>query len=105
MRRGILTVDKSKCAILFMILAISCAAAAHLARLSTTIVSYPNPWPTFSAFAIAAWCKQIVALWSVMFRNMVLELEGPAGRRRCEGRCNTMFRRMLSILRWERQTR
>jgi hypothetical protein len=77
------TRERSICAIIFIIFVISVAAATHLVLLSATMLPLNS---SFSAFEIAAWCKHITVACRLIFMNIVLAFEEPAGSRNWDGR-------------------
>lgn len=71
-----LTADKSMCDIVLMMLAISLAAVMHRILLS----ALTDAGSLFdSALKMAAWCRQMVEVWMLMFVKMTLALFSPAG--------------------------
>jgi len=57
----------------------------------------------FSALNIAAWCKQIVDVWMLIFVNTTFALSTPAGSRKWLGKDIWILSNMLSMFRCLRQ--
>jgi len=88
------TRDKSICATIFMMRAISIPAARQRARLSCT----RDGLKCGESLKRRAWCRQIVAEWRLMWRKIVFgEREG---RCRCRGRERERARRLVLISWW-----
>lgn len=79
--------------IIFIILVIWSAATMHR-RLDSALIWAGNRF--LSALKIAAWCKQMVAVWMFMLRKITLGSLIPAGSRRLAGNDRDVLRRMLS---------